>query len=183
MAEEDNSERLVNEALLEEQERPSGQGRQKLIRLGIFLGVVVLSAVAGNLASRLRGSTPSEVQAHVQEEQAEPELDDAMLAYHDLEPIVVNLNEPRLTRYVRATLTLATRKEDEIAARAAIEKRMPELKNWLILYLADCSLDELRGARNLNRILREIQDSFNEKLWPDSRPLIVKVDFKEWAVQ
>ena len=100
-----------------------------------------------------------------------------------LEPIIVNLNEPRLARYIRATLILVVREEHSKEAHKVIDKKMHTIRSRLILYLSNCSLEEVRGAENLNRILRDIQDSINNWLWPNGRPLIARVDYSEWAVQ
>ncbi len=182
MAEEENNEQSVADAL-DDDKGGSGGILSKIPRFLLPVGILVLAAGAGHFASRLGGSdaTPANVSA---EEKPPPVVDqDEEYIYYDLEPIIVNLNEPRLARYVRAALTLAIRKEDYNAAVKTVEKKMPKLKNSLILYLSDCSLDEVRGAKNLNRILREIQDSFNERLWPNQRPLIAKINCRDWTIQ
>jgi len=112
---------------------------------------------------------------------AQPPANDFI--YYDFEPIVVNLDEPRLARYIRVTITLAIRKENASAVVALLEKRKPELKNWLTVFFASCTLEEVRGAPNLNRLRREILDNFSQQLWPEQKPLINHVLFKEFAVQ
>jgi flagellar basal body-associated protein FliL len=102
--------------------------------------------------------------------------------YFDFEPIVVNLDEPRLARYVRVTITLVIRVENHAAAKALLEKRKPELKNWLTTYFASCTLDGVRGSASLNRLRREILDAFTQQLWPNQKPLVEQVLFKEFAV-
>jgi flagellar basal body-associated protein FliL len=103
--------------------------------------------------------------------------------YLDIEPITINLDEPRLARYVRATITLAFDAKNDSEVRAQAAKRMPELKNWLAVYLAGRTLDEVRGAQSLNRVRREICDAFNEQIWPQQPPRIHHVLLKEFAVQ
>jgi len=103
--------------------------------------------------------------------------------YFDIEPITINLDEPRLARYVRATITLAFDAKNDAEVRRQVEKRMPELKNWLAVYLAGRTLDEVRGAQSLNRVRREICDAFNEQIWPQQPPRIHHVLLKEFAVQ
>jgi flagellar basal body-associated protein FliL len=58
-----------------------------------------------------------------------------------------------------------------------------EMNNYLIIYLSNLSLEEVRGEKNINRVLREVQDSLNDRLWPGGKPLISKVSLKEWIVQ
>ena len=103
--------------------------------------------------------------------------------YKDLESITVNLDEPRLARYVHATITLAILQEDFEAAAQRIDGENRVLRDWLTVYLTSLTLDDVRGAANLNRIRREILDAFNQELWPESKPLIRKVLFKEFAVK
>ncbi len=181
--EEETNEQSVADALAEGDEGGSGGGLGKILRFALPAGVLVLAIGAGYFASQLGGSNAAPSEAVAEEEPPPPPTDDEEYKYYDMEPIVVNPNVPRLERYIRATLTLAIRKDDYGEASKVIEKRMPELKNSLILYLSDCSLDEIRGTKNLNRILREVQDSFNDRLWPNQRPLIVKVGYKEWVIQ
>jgi len=104
-------------------------------------------------------------------------------AYKDLEPITVNLDEPRLARYVHATVTLAIPQEDFEKASILIDERTRVLRDWLTVYLTSLTLDDVRGPANLNRIRREILDAFNQELWPEGKPLIRKVLFKEFAVK
>jgi flagellar basal body-associated protein FliL len=104
--------------------------------------------------------------------------------YYDLDPVVANLNEPGATRYVRAVLTLEMSSSvtpEKGAAMLAAKK--PLLTNLMTIYLAGLSVDATRGDKNLKRIQAELTDTFNEKLFPDSVPLINGILIKEFAVQ
>jgi flagellar basal body-associated protein FliL len=107
----------------------------------------------------------------------------AEFGYYDFEPIIVNLDEPRLARYIRVTITLVIKAENHDAAKATLDRRKPELKNWLTTYFASCTLDNVRGAPSMNRLRREILDAFTQQLWPNQKPLVEQVLFKEFAVQ
>ncbi len=190
MAEDENAEASVADALADGE---TGGGKGILLRLLVPVGVVVFAAGAGYLTLRLTGTQTSPTPAAAGQQPSTDGEESPAFAkgqggkdeyiYYDLQPIIVNLNEPRLARYIRATLTLVIRKEDHETAAKTIEEKLPALRGWLILYLSDCSLEEVRGAGNLNRILRDIQDSLNDRLWPNGRPLIARVEYKEWAVQ
>lgn len=166
-------------------------GRLKTLLI-FAAGVLVLAAGAGyGLALLLPGSHPTPVQAEAgttPASAAEPpaapnaEATKPDFIYYDFEPIVVNLDEPRLARYVRATITLAIKPANHEAAKAVLDKHKPELRNWLTLYFANCTLDNVRGAASLNRLRREILDAFCQQLWPDQKPLIEHVLFKEFGV-
>ena len=152
----------------------------------LSVGVVVVAAGAGFAVSRLL-NRPQQAAAAPQESPDEPKpplpVAGGDYSYHELDPITVNLDGPRLDRYIRARITLAFRPEDFDESTALIKKKKPELVSWLSAYLAGCSLEEVRGTRNQNRLMREIKDAFNERLWPDRRPRIDQVLFTEFAVQ
>jgi flagellar basal body-associated protein FliL len=97
--------------------------------------------------------------------------------------VVVNVNDVNLTRYLRVTITLVVDSSHEEEFKRLVEKRKTILKNWLIGYLSDKSLDELRGAAGVNRARREIQDQFNSLLYPDGSERIRDVLFEEFTVQ
>lgn len=104
--------------------------------------------------------------------------------YYDLEPIIANLNEPGVTRYVRVKLTFEISPEvDQKEGIAFFNEKNPLLTNWLAIYFASLNLENIRGDNNLKRIQSQIRDSFNEQLFPDSKPKIRRVLFKEFAVQ
>jgi len=104
--------------------------------------------------------------------------------YYNLEPVVACLDEPGITRYVRATLTLAIDSQmDKKKAVALIEDKKPLLINWLTIYLASLSLEDVRGDENLMRIQSQILDAFNEIVFPDTKPQIRRILFKEFPIQ
>ena len=104
--------------------------------------------------------------------------------YYDLKPVVANLDEPGVTRYVRATLTLEISGEmDQKKCLAFLESKSPLLTNWLTIYLASLSVEDIRGDKNLKRIQSQVLDAFNENLFPGASGQIRKVLFKEFAIQ
>ncbi len=183
MAEEETDSQSVADALTGNDEGGSGGILSKILRFALPVGILVLAAGAGYFANQMTGGSGTPSKAAAEEDNPPPPSDDEEYTYYVMESIVANPNVPRLERYISVTLTLKIRKDDYDKASEVIEEKMPELKNSLILYLSDCSLDEIRGKKNLNRILREIQDSFNERLWPDQRPLIVEVGYERWVIQ
>ena len=165
---------------------PIGSGG--IIWLLVLVAVVALCAAGGfYIGHAIKSAQASEPQgaSGASGTAAPPAAPDASGAYQyfDIEPITINLDEPRLARYVRATITLAFEAKNDSEVRAQVNKRMPELKNWLAVYLAGRTLDEVRGAQSLNRVRREICDAFNEQIWPQQPPRIHHVLLKEFAVQ
>ncbi|MHC4500580.1 MAG: flagellar basal body-associated FliL family protein [Planctomycetota bacterium] len=191
---------MADEKNVEKQEDPKQEKTNEKTRSSGFLGwiiivvVVVICAGAGFGLGRLfAGFHTPEVTESQQQEEAVPtedltvdvsETDSHKGWYYDLEPVVANLDEPGVRRYVRATLTMAISSQtDPKKGFAFLEEKKPLLTNWLTIYLASLALEDIRGDKNLKRIQLEIQDAFNERLFPDSKPQINKILFKEFAVQ
>jgi flagellar basal body-associated protein FliL len=104
--------------------------------------------------------------------------------YYDLDPVVANLNEPGVTRYARVALTLEMNEGIvQKEATASLDQKKPLMKHWLTLYLANQTLEEIRGEKNLLRMQAQILDGFNQTLFPNSKPQIRRILFKEFAIQ
>ena len=160
----------------------------------IIVVVVVIFAGAGFTLSRLlAGSTASQTSG-ISEQGQSYQLENINAKgsaagfqkswYYHLEPVIANLDVDDVTRYVKASLTLEVSFEvDEKNGRAFIDEKKPILTNWLTVYLASLGLEDIRGDSNLKRIQSHVLDAFNEKLFPDSKPKIMSILFKEFAVQ
>ncbi len=168
---------------------PAGRSTGLLWML-IGAGVLAVAVIAGFATGRLLGGPKRAKADAAQEQTAYPVEQQATedsageYEYVEFEPITVNLDEPRLARYIRAKITLAIEKKDQWKqACALIEQKRPELKNGLNLFFAGCSLEDVRGEKKLNRLRRQIQDLMNDRLWPNAKPMIDHVLFIEFAVQ
>lgn len=156
--------------------------------------VVVVCAGAGFALGRLLGG-PSTTQAAGNAQQTRQDhgqllgADDSAVDaentwYYDMEPVVANLNDPGVTRYARIALTVQISNEvPQKNGIALLTEKSPILKNWLTIYLANQTVEDMRGERNLRRIQSDILEAFNEKLYPDAKPQIKGILFKGFAVQ
>ena len=97
--------------------------------------------------------------------------------------VVVNFDEGRLNRYLRLSVTLQVNSPDETEVTDGVETHRSILRNWLISYLSDKQMDDIRGAAGQNRLRREIQNQFNLILSPDGNEIIEDVLFEEFTVQ
>jgi flagellar basal body-associated protein FliL len=160
----------------------------------IMAAVVAVCAGVGFGLGRFFGgpSTTQAAGAAQQAQQAHAQLlgtndsaaDLANTWYHDLEPVVANLNDPGVTRYVRLALTLQISNEvSQKRGIALITEKNPVLRNWLTIYLASQTVEDMRGDRNLRRIQSDILEAFNEKLYPNAKPQIKGILFKGFAIQ
>ena len=150
--------------------------------LGLALvGMVVVAAVSGFLVgSTLIGEEPGQAG---RSGTAQP-MSDSTFAYIAFDPIYVNLAEGRLTRYLRLNLVLQAKQEAAPALQALLEDgKSAVLKNWLISYLSDMDLEDVKGRISLSRLRREIRDGFNELLEQLGCPQIETVLFVEFNIQ
>ncbi len=184
----------------EKQETTKTKSSDKKSLVGRFLPWIIIAVVvvvfagagltlgrifAGSKTSQTPGVSEQNQSAQVENLEAKSSAAGAQKTwYYDLEPVIANLNVTDVTRYVRASLTLEVSPEmDEQKGRVFFNEKKPILTNWLTVYLASLSLDDIRGEMNLKRIQSQVLDAFNEKLFPDSKPKIKSILFKEFAVQ
>lgn len=162
----------------------------------ILAGIIIASAGAGLGAAKIFARSSPATKPQTEQTQPEPPPRQQELLNTDnkdseqvswsinMEPVVASLKEPRVDRYVRVTLTLEMSPEAQKDKTGQfIKNNTAILRNWLTIYLADLTLEDVSGRRNLKRIQAEILDGFNELLFPDTKPLIVRVLFNEFAIQ
>jgi len=168
----------------------------RLLPWVIMVVVVALCAGAGFGLGRLFAGSPTpgaaesdlkpDESAQIEDLKADDDSakDSEDVWYYDLDPVVANLNEPSVTRYVRASLTLEMSSElDEKDGTAFLDEKKPLLINWLTVYLSGLRLEDVRGDKNLRSIQSQIREAFNEELFPNSKPQIKQVLIKEFPVQ
>jgi len=197
MANEDDAKQQETQ---EKQEAKKTESSDKKSLIGRFLPWVIIAVVvvffigagftlgrlfAGSGTPQTPGDSEQDQSAQVKSLEAKGSAAGAKKTwYYDLEPVIANLNVTDVTRYVRASLTLEVSSEvDEKNGSAFFDEKKPILTNWLTVYLAGLGLDDIRGDSNLKRIQSQVLDAFNEKLFPDSKPKIKSILFKEFAVQ
>jgi flagellar basal body-associated protein FliL len=176
-----------------------GGGPRSYLPWIIMAAVVPVFAGAGfGLARLLAGGKPAPVAEANQP--AEPEYthllnekgDAEKTWFYKCEPVVANLNEPGATRYVRMGFTLEMSGklagggggggEGAAAPNPYLAEKQPVITNWLTIYLSSLSLADVQGEKNLNRILGDVREGLNNKLFA-GKPLIVNVYYHENAIQ
>lgn len=155
------------------------------------IGWIITAVVAGGLGAGVPYVLPDsmkpgsshagESETHVEAPPSPAEI--SKPAYIDFDQVVVNLDEGRLNRYlqVKFSLQVTEKERDEITAKVTANKVV--LQNWLISYLSDQNLEDIRGAIGLNRLRREIRDQFNTMLFPDGYDRIEQIHFQQFVVQ
>lgn len=145
----------------------------------LILGAICVASVAGGLsAPMLIGSAGG---GHGKKTPQAADAQPALVPFG--EPIVVNLAEERLSRYLRVKLMLVVDSNEEKEVEEQLGKKKSFLKNWLLSYLSDQTLQSITGATGQNRIRRELRDQFNAMLFPDGAEKIADILFEEFTVQ
>jgi len=178
----------------EKSEKKSLIGRLLPIVLIVF--VVGLFAGAGFVLGRLlagpnstqASESSSEQDESAQRDTVEPDSNSGDNSedvwYYDFEPVVANLNDPSVSRYVSTSITLQISSDlSEKNGRDLIDQQRPVLTDWLTVYLAGLGIEDIRGDKNLKSIQSQILEAFNDKLFPDSKPMIKHILFRNFAVQ
>ena len=198
----ERQERQEGQEEQEEQKDPNAETSDKKSLIARFLPwiilfvVVLICAGAGLSVGRLfagsdtpegaESGSESDASAQIENLKADNDSgnDSGKVWYYDLDPVVANLNEPTVTRYVRASLTFEMSANMDVSKGTAfLDEKKPILINWLTVYLSSLSLEDIRGDNNLRSIQSHIRDAFNDKLFPDSKPQIKQVLIKEFPVQ
>jgi flagellar protein FliL len=95
----------------------------------------------------------------------------------------VNLSEGRMTRYLRVKIVIQVQAADVKDFTKRLDKRKPVMKDWLIGHLSGKTLKDVGGTASVKRIQREIQDRFDELLYPEGDGKPFEVLFEEFVVQ
>lgn len=95
-----------------------------------------------------------------------------------------NLNDDRMSRYWKFKIVLKTEPGDRKLVAEAVVRKRPEMRNWVLQFMADETVQSFSGSKNQNRIREEIRKSFGEILSPDEKKnLIREVLFEEAIIQ
>jgi flagellar basal body-associated protein FliL len=159
----------------------------------LLLAVTLAGSTGGFALCQLIDGEKPEAAARDEKADKKKEADTVLMArqqgqtawiYDKLEPVLANLDEPGVTRYVRVTVTLEMSPDmDPLKGEEFLTARQMVLRDWMTTYFAGLSLEDCRGTRNLSRIKKEVVENFNKILFPDSRTFVESVFFKEFAVQ
>ena len=156
-------------------ETPPKRGRKGLI-LWILFAVFALAggaSVPWILGSPFRESnTPKKIEPVKSKLTAIP-----------FDNVVVNIGDERLNRYLRVKLMVAVDEADAREVTDLLAKQKAFLKNWLIGYLSDQSIQDVLRKAGANRVRREICEQFNLILYPNYEEKIADILFDEFHLQ
>ena len=193
MADTDDKKKKEDTKIEKNEQSPKAGTKISVLTWIIMAVVVVLLAGSGFILGRLfAGSSSPETTKSPQENPQTKELvqnDSETVSkgswyYKDLEPVVVNPDEPGATRFVRVGLILEISAElSQEKAKELLDAQTPPLVDWLNHYFKSLTLEEMEDDKDMNRILLQICDAFNEILFPDAKPQIKRILIKEFNIQ
>ena len=176
-------------------EEETNDGTAKKSKLPyILLGIIVPICAGGGffLGSILAGSkdVPNEVNAVAEDRKPDymkilnDKASEEKTWIYEISPLVANLNDVRARRYLRVGFNLEMNGQfEQVAGTAYLTSKNHLINNWLGLYFCDKNVADLQGERNLRTVLAQVKSGLNEVLFPDVKPLVVKVLFSERAIQ
>ena len=101
-----------------------------------------------------------------------------------IDSIVANLDEGRLSRYLRVSAVLAVEDGKKQDAKEALSQINPKVRDWMYDFLSDKGLDDIRGKENQQKLRNEIQTGINLQFKSAGYPEFAKaVLFNEINVQ
>ncbi|EGV30501.1 flagellar basal body-associated protein FliL [Thiorhodococcus drewsii AZ1] len=175
-------------------EGKGGGGKLKLIIL-IVLVLLILGAGGGAayyffVLDKAAETTEEGAEASEAEAQpTEPESSEAIapaspqdpVIYYALEPITVNITAPGSVRFLRVSITIATRNERVVAA---IEKHLPMIRNDLLSYLSSQDSAALNTTEGKDKLREELHSMISADLTRSAQPSdIVNVLFTDFVMQ
>ncbi len=103
--------------------------------------------------------------------------------YVHLKPIVVNLNEGSLTRYVRCSFVLKLKSDADEQALHRIELASPIVRDWMFRFLSDEEISTVKGLEAIQRICDEVTKNVNRLLGDEAGTPIENTLISEFNIQ
>lgn len=88
--------------------------------------------------------------------------------------IIVNLNEPEGTRYLKATVAISLADERVVAE---VERLKPVIRDQFIRELSELNFRQTMGAKNKLAVKRRLLKRFNDLLGPDAGTDVFLTEF------
>ena len=166
--------------------RPQNSTRAGVSLVMMIVGIAVLltAVVSGVLVAMTATGGPK---ADAEDAEAAAREEAPQKGWVEFGSVVANLNEVRMTRYLKVTIVLEVPTEDVPKLQQIMSGGGKAVyQDWLTEYLSELSLDEVRGAPNIQALRREIQAGFRSILReynPEIDAETVQVLFTEYNVQ
>ena len=166
-------------------EEPRENTQEEPARKSGFLTIVLVAIVslAAGVATPIVFAKLSNSKETSPGEPGQARLENDKREFISFGAVTVNLDSDRLNRFLHVDISLQIRESNKQEVEKQIELHKQILNNWLISFLADQNLEEIRGANGHNRLRREIRNQFNALLFKGGTEKIEDVLFQEFNVQ
>jgi flagellar FliL protein len=169
---------MAEEAEKEAKESGGGGGLLKII---IPVVALLLGAGGGYFMGNSAGSKHVEEVKNLEPEPKggeAPKDTKAMVGdMYKLEPFVVNLNEPKGSRYLKATIQLEMSSPD---LKAELDRRAAQMQDVILALLTSKSFQELQALEGKFRLREELLSRINSLLVGGT---VARVYFTEFVIQ
>lgn len=173
----------------ESKDKEAATGNKSLIGWVVIFAVAIVCAGGGYGLSGLFAKVAPKIEETIPDTEKavpwiaeNPEMGKPWT--HELELITRNLNEPGATRMIQFAVVMELSEEmDEELGKEFLESKKMYLQDWLGTYLSNLNLLQVQGGSSQNRMKNEIKESFNEILFPDTKPLVNKIMLKGYILQ
>lgn len=147
--------------------------------------VAIVSAAVGFVVPQVIGDVPnsSDEKSAADNQTAAPDSHAMEMEFVPYGEVVTNLDDMRMSRYLRAKFALAVPKSDAESVKHLLTANNTILKNWLIGFLQNKQIEDVRGTEGFNQVRREIREHFNVLLFPDGEGKVREILFEEFNVQ
>lgn len=153
----------------------------KKAKKSMMLVIVALLVVAGGGGAAffmLKGPKPPAAHAEAADgkaeggEHAKATVGEGPIA--ELPPIIVNLNEPEGTRYLKTVIAISL-SDDKVVAE--VDRLKPVIKDQFIRELSELNFRQTMGAKNKLAIKRRLLKRFNELVGADAGTDVFLTEF------
>jgi flagellar basal body-associated protein FliL len=156
------------------------RGKTRVLFVVLMVGAALSAAGGGYLAARSAGGFGSSSNGALSGARGRFEKHE----FVKFGTAVVNLAEGKLTRYLKVTLVLEVEKKHAGKVKKVMEGNTRSVfQHWLISYLSDLKLEDVKGAQSISRIRSRICEGFNKLLQKNHATTIENVLFREFSVQ
>lgn len=151
-----------------------GRSSSKVLIIGLGLVAVVAMGAAGYFAFLKKpevDAKPKDAAAKA----AQPDLKLGVLV--ELQPIVTNLSDPSVGRFIRVRAFVEVGNDED---KALIEKYMVPIRDHLVIYFSELPSERTLAAGEKAKMQKEIAESLNKML---TKSVVQRVFFNEFVVQ
>ncbi|MEM6962880.1 MAG: flagellar basal body-associated FliL family protein [Myxococcota bacterium] len=154
-----------------------GGGKNRLMLILMLFNLLLIAGLGAYLL--LGGGQPAAAAPAPEEEEAPPPEPRAREfgPLIELMPLIANLNSPGAPRYIKVTVHLEARADED---QPIVERAIPPIRSQMLIYFSEVSAPQTDGSENKERIRRELVDAVNDVLGGTH---VVDAYFTEFVVQ